>query len=335
MNRLSLRCFGPSHQLPASAGAVLAVVFSTQSAFSQATIPTEALRQLQDTVGARVEAVTVLGGDYGAAGGIYTFRGGTLASLSVSKIGGAGEVAQERSLGLGDVTWAPVLQGNVGYVQAGNQINRGFLRGNVLTYDVAAAQFGGGARFHFNEHLSVAPTVSGMYGHVENELVAHNGRGRFVEQNGRGRFVDWSADTWSVTPSVDGIYEWTWGRTRWEFTSRYSFFHTESFQSSTPFVSIEGDSHTLENKVDVDVPLGWKVFGRELHTGGFFSRTELFGGISDGLRENHIYTANGRLVLDFSDKSSFLRWIGLGGSYFFGDAVSGWSAGLDMRFEFK
>ena len=33
-------------------------------------IPPEAAAQLQHTIGSRIEAVTVLGGDYGAAGGI-------------------------------------------------------------------------------------------------------------------------------------------------------------------------------------------------------------------------------------------------------------------------
>jgi len=49
----------------------------------------------------------------------------------------------------------------------------------------------------------------------------------------------------------------------------------------------------LENKLDVGVPLGWKLFDQELHTGGFFSRTELFGNAAEGLNENHIYTVNG------------------------------------------
>lgn len=297
-------------------------------------IPAPALLQLRDTVGARVEAVTVLGGDYGAAGGIYTFRGGTLANLSVSKLGGAGEVAEPKPLGESGVKWAPVLQGNIGNIDARNEINRQFLQGNVMSYDILAAQVGGGARFHFNDHFSLAPTISGMYGHTENDLVAKTANGHLVEQLGRGRLVNWTVDTWSVSPGIDGKYEWNWGRTRWEFTSRYTFYHTESFQSSTPFVSIDGDSHTWENKLDVDVPLGWKLFGRELHTGGFFARTELFDGIAEGLREDHIYTANGRLVFDFTEKFEFVRWLGFGASYFFADQVSGWSAGVDICFEF-
>jgi len=82
------------------------------------------------------------------------------------------------------------------------------------------------------------------------------------------------------------------------------------------------------------VPLGWKLFDRELHTGGFFSRTELFGNAAEGLNENHIYTVNGRFVMDLLGKVWKVRWLGLGASYFFGDHFDGWSAGLDLRFQF-
>ena len=137
-----------------------------------------------------------------------------------------------------------------------------------------------------------------------------------------------------MAPSLDAQYEWDVGRATFEFTSRYNFFYTESFNSSSPVVSVSGDSHTWENKLDVDVPLGWKVLDREFHAGGFFARTELFGGAADGLNENHVYTLNGRFVLDVLGRVWKVRWIGAGYSYFWGDNFGGWSAGVDMRFQF-
>jgi hypothetical protein len=84
----------------------------------------------------------------------------------------------------------------------------------------------------------------------------------------------------------------------------------------------------------VDVPLGLKVFGRELHTGGFISRTELFWNAASGLDTPYLFTADGRLVFDFLGKLWKVRWLGLGGSYFWSRDFNGWSAGLDMRFQF-
>ena len=80
------------------------------------------------------------------------------------------------------------------------------------------------------------------------------------------------------------------------------------------------------------MPLGLHVFGRELHTGGFVSRTEIFGNAAQGFDTSYTYTANSRLVLDFLGKIWKVKWVGLGFSYFWGHNIGGWSAGLDMRF---
>jgi hypothetical protein len=146
--------------------------------------------------------------------------------------------------------------------------------------------------------------------------------------------VDWKIDTWSVVPGCELNYAFSWNRILFELGSRYEFFHTETFESSTPFVEVEGDSQTWENKMDVDAPLGLKLFGRELHAGGFVSRTELFGGIAQGVNANHVYTFNTRLVVDLLGAVWKVRWFGAGFTYFLADHFDGWSAGIDMRFRF-
>src|SRR5262249_18446186 len=179
-----------------------------------------------------------LGGDYAAAGGIYTFRGGSLADLSISKVGGGGAVASPSPLGLGGLAWAPVLQGNLGMVSAVNTFQTGYLAGNKMTYDTLAVAVGAGVAIHFTKHLSLSPTISGIYGHVENEFEPQNANGDFVKSVGSGTIVDWTLDTWSVVPALELDYEWMWGRTTFEFSSRGSFFHTESFESSSPIVGV-------------------------------------------------------------------------------------------------
>jgi hypothetical protein len=82
--------------------------FSGSLAFAQPALPTDALQQLQQVIGNPIEAVNILGGDYAASGGIYTFHGGNAADLSITKLGG-GLVASPEPLGLGSLQWAPVL----------------------------------------------------------------------------------------------------------------------------------------------------------------------------------------------------------------------------------
>ena len=308
--------------------------FASAVASAQPVVPPQAIEQFENVIGDRVEAVTILGGDYGAAGGIYTFRSGDVANLSLAKFGGGGNIAEPAPLGESGLKWAPVLQGNLGHITAINEFRTGYLQGNESVYDMLAVQGGGGARFYFTDQLSLAPTISGIYGRTENEFKPRNPIGEAVKAAAAGTFVDWTLETWSVVPSLDLRYDWSWRRTTFEFSSRYNFFHTESFDSSSPVVGVNGDSHTWENKLDVDVPLGWKVFGRELHTGGFFARSELFGGAADGLNADHVHTVNGRFVVDLIDKVWKMRWLGVGASYIFGDDFDGWTAGVDMRFRF-
>ena len=312
----------------------MSAVFSGSVALAQPVLPPDALQQFEQVIGNRVEAVSILGGDYAAAGGIYTFRSGSLADLSITKIGGGGAVTSPKPLGFAGLQWAPVLLGNLGMVSAVNTFKSGYLDGNKMTYDTLAIAAGGGAAIYFAEHLSLSPTFSAMYGRVQDNFDAQNANGDLVKSLGGGTVVDWTLDTWSVVPALELDYEWHWGRTTFDFSSRASFFHTESFESSSPIVGVNGDSTTWVNKLDVDVPLGLKVFGRELHSGGFFSRTELFGGAAKGLNTDYLYTADARLVLDFLGKLWKLRWLGLGVSYFFGQDFSGWSAGVDLRFKF-
>ena len=91
-NSFSIRIGCEKHIHPGVPSVVLAFVCA--SAFAQPVVPQPAIEQFGQVIGRRVEAVTILGGDYGAAGGIYTFRGGKVANLSVAKIGGGGIVAE-------------------------------------------------------------------------------------------------------------------------------------------------------------------------------------------------------------------------------------------------
>jgi hypothetical protein len=295
-------------------------------------VPPQAIQQLQTAIGNRIEAVNILAGDYAAAGGIYTFRGGTLADVSISKIGGGGEIASPSPLGESSLQWAPVLKGSVGLVSAENTFKGSYLGGNQMTYDTLALSAGGGVAIYITDHLSLAPTISAIYGRVENEFHPHNANGDLIDSAGDGNLVNWTLDTWSVVPALELNYNWMWRRTRFDVSSSYNFFHTESFESSSIIVAVDGNSSTWVNKIEADVPLGLHIFGRELHTGGFVSRTEIFGNAAQGFNTSYIYTANSRLVLDFLGKIWKVRWLGVGVSYFWGHELEGWSAGLDMRF---
>jgi len=215
-------CLGWPGKAGSGWGLVAAAGLSGSAALAQPVLPAGALEQLQKVVGNRIEAISILGGDYAAAGGVYAFRGGNLADLSISKLGGGGEVASPKPLGIGSLQWAPLLQGNVGMVSAKNQFQTGYLAGNEMNYDTLALAAGGGVAIYFTEHLSLSPTVSGMYGRVENTFTPQNANGNLVKTVGSGTLVDWTLNTWSVVPSLELNYEWMWRRTTFQLSSRAS-----------------------------------------------------------------------------------------------------------------
>jgi len=297
--------------------------------------------QVRSAIGNRVEALTILGGDYGLGDGTYHYTGNAIGNshsdidTNISKIGGYGEVGNPRQLGGLGIGWQPRFQGSVGYLDSKNKFDSGLLKNDTSESRIFAIQFGGGARFWLNENLSLAPTFMGMFGHTTNEYTANSAfMVANLPQARRVGLVDWNADTWTVRPALDIQYVYIWDRTIFTLSSDPTYFHTKSFSGSNSNVSIGGDSETWANKIDVDIPLGKQLYGHELRTGGYFSRTELFDDIKAGLNNGHLYEVHGRLVLDFLNQFWKTQWIGIGGSYIWGSNFSGWSVGADVAFRF-
>jgi hypothetical protein len=73
---------------------------------------------------------------------------------------------------------------------------------------------------------------------------------------------------------------------------------------------------------------------RQFRTGAHFARAELFDGLEQSLRTDHIYDTGARFVIDLLGALWGVEWIGIGGSYFWSDHFSGWSVGVDIRLRF-
>jgi len=294
------------------------------------------INQIRGEMGDRIEATTILSGDFGMEGA--SFNTGNSGDLKLEKFGGAGDIGDPKPLGNLPIGWQPRLQGEMGYLSADDKFSAAYpdLHGSESKFRSFAIQFGGGARLWFDEHLSIAPTIMGMYGHTENTFYPHSAvPPAIVTQARQEGLVDWSADTWTIRPAANIQYVYTWRRTVITLSSDPTYFHTESFHTSNPGVSVNGDSETWENKIDVDVPLGKSLWGHELRTGGYFSRTELMGNLKQGLNNNdYLYEIHGRLVLDYLNQLWKVQWIGIGYSYLWGRSFDGYSLGLDIAFRF-
>jgi hypothetical protein len=276
-----------------------------------------------------------MGGDFGASGAAFKFSKSE--NLDLTKFGGGGNIGDPKPLGGSSVRWQPVVQGSLGILHATNDKLPDQLAGAESETRSFAIQFGGGGRFWFDEHFNVAPTFMGMYGHTSDHFDPRtNSVAASLVPAGRDQgILDWTADTWTVRPALELQLRYKWGRGIYTFTCNPVYYHTEVFSASNPNIGVIGNSGTVDDKIDADIPTGVRILNRELRTGGYLSRTELFGGLEDGLNGvDHIYELHGRLVLDYLGQLWKVQWLGLGASYLWGPDVSGWSVGLDAAFKF-
>jgi hypothetical protein len=294
----------------------------------------------RNVIGARVEAMTILGGDFGLSDGNFHSTGSlggesSDVDTSVTKVGGDGDVGDPMPLGDLDIGWQPRLQGNMGYLQSSDHLQSPALRGDTSELRTFAIEFGGGARFWTNQSFSFAPTVMVLYGHTDAEYYAYSEFGRrnfgYLQQLG---LADWSIDTWSLRPAVNVQYIVALGRALITFSSDPTGFLTHGFNRSNVHLKVGGDSGLVTNKVDIDIPLDVEFYGHELRSGGYLSRTDLFGDLQEGLGVEHLNEAHVRIVMDFLNQLWKVQWLGVGASYLWGTNINGWAVGADVAFRF-
>ena len=308
---------------------------------AQAQVSPGEAKTIQAAIGARVEALTILGGDFGFADGTF-HSSGALApgqradvDLKVSKFGGAGEIGDPMPLGDLGIGWQPRIQGSMGYLKSTNQLNSAPEAGDTSQYKSSSIEFGGGARFWTSERLSFAPTLMALYGHTTDSYSAQSA---FARQNlpelKQLGLIDWNTDTWSLRPALNIQYLIPFDRTRVTLSSDSTDFYTRGFARSNANVRVEGNAGFSTAKIDLDVPLGVELFGHELRSGGYVSRTDLFGDLKTGLDVQHLNEVHARIVLDFLDQVWKFQWLGLGSSYVWGPNMTGWTVGVDATFRF-
>jgi hypothetical protein len=324
-----------------AAAAIAAALAALAPVRAECQITPAQASQLRNAVGDRVEALTILGGDYGIAGANFRSTGkfsvgeSADASITVTKLGGAGDFGDPQPLGSLPVGWQPRLQGNMGALDGTQTLHGSLVEGDVTKIRTYGLEFGGGARFWVNDRLSFAPTLMGLYGHSSETYTANSAFMRANLDTARELgLVDWNADTWTLVTGVDAQYVMRWDRTIVTLSSLPVYYHTETFESSNAHVNIHGDSGSWSNMIDVDIPLGVQLYGHELRSGGYYRWTGFYGDLRDGLQRSNLNELHGRVVLDFLNQLWKVQWIGIGASYLWGPDITGWSAGLEVVFRF-
>ncbi len=125
--------------------------------------------------------------------------------------------------------------------------------------------------------------------------------------------INWSADTITLVPGIEARYRHLFGPVQLTVTSRFKYFHTQPIERSTTALSFESTSQWWLNEVDVEWRMPLYLWGRQLRTGAYVSRSELFGGVEETFKTNYLYQAGGRFVMDIQGLLWHVEYCGRGG----------------------
>jgi hypothetical protein len=304
-----------------------------QAAAQPAASVDEIREQLDRVVGNRVEATAILGGQQVPQAGLFGWQFNDV-DASILKYPWSTELGAPRPLGAGGLRWTPVLLGSIGTARFANHFREGPLEGNTSTYHTYSLGLGAGPRIGLLPDLSVLPSFSLLYAYTENDFDAGTDRGRGAQQAIDGRLVDWHAHTLTFIPSIEVRYRPTFGRVTLGLSSTYTYFATVPVARSTEAYSFTSDSQVWNNRLEVDVVTPWAIAGWPVLAGGFFQRTELWGGLRESLKSDHVYSVGGHVALDPGGRLWKVTQIGLAGSYFWSGSFSGWTLGIDWSVAF-
>ena len=335
----------PQHRVRADCSGLLAV-FAITLLFSYAhpawpQISADQVKQVRAAVRNQIDTLLVFGGDFSFTGGTFTLTNELVpgqrvdAQAQLRKFGGQGDIGYPRPVNGGYIAWQPHVQGSMGSIDWNNKPQSSLLMGDSTQLKAEAIEFGGGGRFWLSNSVSIAPTLSGLYGHASDTYQA---RSVFAVENiallRTLGLVDWHADAWALRPAVEVRYIAHVGGSLITLSIEPTYFHTHLFDYSNPHVAAGGNSGFVASTVDVDVPLAIQLAGRQLRTGGYLMRSDFLGDLRGGLGIEHVTEVHTRVVVDLLDHLWKVRWLGLGASYVWGKGLQGWTGGVDAAFQF-
>jgi hypothetical protein len=119
----------------------------------------------------------------------------------------------------------------------------------------------------------------------DNDFDAQNDLGRQVVQlagsKGADNILNWSADTLTIVPGIEARYRHLFSPVQVTVRSLFKYFNTNPIERSTTALSFESSSEWWLNELDLEWRMPLYLWGRQLRTGAYVSRSEIFGGAED------------------------------------------------------
>lgn len=293
------------------------------------TLPPGTAEAVGRTLGNRVEAFSVLGGDHGLIDGKYTWPE-EHATVDITKFAWQAELYQDHPLPLWKgIRWSPIIEGAGGYLSSTSQNIGNVLEGNETVSHAAVICLGGGARVYLTDDFSVVGAFDVFYTHINSRLDAQTAFGSQVLADLNGSSPDLDLEILTYAPQAEIRFRHRWGDVRLDVTSRYVFFHDEVVGSTPPF--FEANSQIWHNSIVLEYWTPLRFWTQQVRVSAGIDRADFFGGLRSAADATHVYTAGGHVV---TGPLWIFEYIGVYAAHEWATSFSGNSLGVDISVDF-
>lgn len=208
------------------------------------------------------------------------------------------------------------------------------LEGEVFDFSTITSWTAGlnvGADWTLLEGLKITPEFALLYSRIENNYDFNAESSMVFLTPFNDIFFNWDIDVLTYSPSVAVAYELPIGRATITPRVKYTYLYNNSFDSSSPILDIDSSSHVLRSGIVANIPTGIEVFTSEVGVRPFFTRSDLYKAVEEGLFD-HFNEVGSELTFNTKESLKLVEELSLRGSYTWADNFEGWSFGVGYQF---
>jgi hypothetical protein len=226
----------------------------------------------------------------------------------------------------------------LGYFRAEQNSTESFRRAGFAAaadndYSAISAVAGLGISFALTERLTLRPLLLAGYTYVEDDSDFSGPDGPVLDELTRGYLFNFQADVALLGAALQAEYRREFaGDLRFTGNVRYNQLHADTFAASDPVLETDSNYGVLTGFAQLDGPLGLRLLGHDLRWIGFLANSSFPGNQSAALGFDYFFELGGGIELVDREVVSGIEGVSLRGSALFGDAISGWSVGLQLEF---
>jgi len=225
----------------------------------------------------------------------------------------------------------PYLELTLSYLQADQRLAAGDVTDFNLDVTTLSALAGIGLIFQIAEGTTLRPILLGGYAHIESDSIFDGDLAQDLNEGLDGILVDANLDSFLIGGAAELRHERSFeNEIALEGRLRYNHLVNIGFEASDDSLEGTNDFVVIIGKLEASVPTSLKLFSRDVNGLGFGGSNLLLEQFGESIGSgDFIYEVGGGLELK---DPAFVQGIGLRGSVLFGEDVTGWRAGLRIKF---